>query len=356
MWKFILFIIIAIIAVWQISIMSGGNTTPKNSNSNANSIEKNLTDEKKIDKSKVATSSPKELIEREEKIPSNQKVEKENSKPIKKVEEEVVKVEKEEDKKEGEIKVSSIKGAFSNLTKEKPKNETKELSNVVKKADEESKTDNYEALLTSEAVDGSSEKVANSVEGEGTGIKIATKTKKIKEKSEYEKMLLAEIDEDTPKKESKNREEANVASNTIIRDRLQKLLLSAKKAIDKESNSMLTKVDDVKTNNAVKVENKTSKELLNELVKNVVNSKSATESAYVANLLKEVSKSKIQVVEVKKDYTTIIVKAGDSLSAIAKSIYGDQKKYILIYNANKDKLKNPNLISIGTILKIPKIK
>jgi nucleoid-associated protein YgaU len=48
-----------------------------------------------------------------------------------------------------------------------------------------------------------------------------------------------------------------------------------------------------------------------------------------------------------------VVQAGDSLWSIAKRQYGDGSKCNIIYNANKDKIKNPGLIRIGWKLKIP---
>ncbi|MGF7145976.1 LysM repeat protein [Anaerotaenia torta] len=48
-----------------------------------------------------------------------------------------------------------------------------------------------------------------------------------------------------------------------------------------------------------------------------------------------------------------VVKAGDSLWSIAKKQYGDGSKCNIIYNANKDKIKNPSLINVGWKLKIP---
>jgi nucleoid-associated protein YgaU len=47
------------------------------------------------------------------------------------------------------------------------------------------------------------------------------------------------------------------------------------------------------------------------------------------------------------------VKAGDSLSKIAKSAYDDAGKYMAIFEANKDQLKDPNLIKPGQKLVIP---
>ena len=48
-----------------------------------------------------------------------------------------------------------------------------------------------------------------------------------------------------------------------------------------------------------------------------------------------------------------VVKAGDSLSKIAKHFYGDASLYPQIFEANRDTLKNPDLIQIGQKLRIP---
>jgi LysM repeat protein len=50
---------------------------------------------------------------------------------------------------------------------------------------------------------------------------------------------------------------------------------------------------------------------------------------------------------------TYTVKKGDCLWNIAKKFYGNGSKYTLIYNANKDKIKNPNLIYVGQVFTIP---
>jgi nucleoid-associated protein YgaU len=47
------------------------------------------------------------------------------------------------------------------------------------------------------------------------------------------------------------------------------------------------------------------------------------------------------------------VLSGDSLSKIAKKVYGDANKWRRIYEANTDQIKNPDLIHPGQILKIP---
>jgi nucleoid-associated protein YgaU len=48
------------------------------------------------------------------------------------------------------------------------------------------------------------------------------------------------------------------------------------------------------------------------------------------------------------------VKAGDSLSKIAKSAYDDAGQYMRIFEANKNILKDPNMIHPGQKLIIPK--
>jgi nucleoid-associated protein YgaU len=49
------------------------------------------------------------------------------------------------------------------------------------------------------------------------------------------------------------------------------------------------------------------------------------------------------------------VKSGDTLSAIAKQVYGDPMKYGIIFEANKPMLKDPDLIYPGQILRIPQL-
>lgn len=50
---------------------------------------------------------------------------------------------------------------------------------------------------------------------------------------------------------------------------------------------------------------------------------------------------------------TYVVQSGDSLSKIAKEMYGDGNKYMDIFNANTDKLSNPDAIQPGQELIIP---
>ena len=47
------------------------------------------------------------------------------------------------------------------------------------------------------------------------------------------------------------------------------------------------------------------------------------------------------------------VKKGETLSKIAQQYYGDPGLYTTIFEANRDRLKDPNLIRIGQKLRIP---
>ena len=50
---------------------------------------------------------------------------------------------------------------------------------------------------------------------------------------------------------------------------------------------------------------------------------------------------------------TYEVKPGDNLSKISKEFYGDPNEYMRIFYANRDKLRDPDLIQVGQKLTIP---
>ena len=53
--------------------------------------------------------------------------------------------------------------------------------------------------------------------------------------------------------------------------------------------------------------------------------------------------------------TTYTVVTGDSLSKIAQRQYGDAQKWPVIFEANRDTIKDPDLIHPGQVLKIPAV-
>jgi nucleoid-associated protein YgaU len=50
---------------------------------------------------------------------------------------------------------------------------------------------------------------------------------------------------------------------------------------------------------------------------------------------------------------TYTVKPGDTLSKISKEFYGSANNYMKIFDANRDKLNDPDKIQVGQELKIP---
>jgi nucleoid-associated protein YgaU len=53
-----------------------------------------------------------------------------------------------------------------------------------------------------------------------------------------------------------------------------------------------------------------------------------------------------------KSQTYVVVK-GDSLSKIAERLYGDADEWRRIYEANRDSIKDPDLIYPGQTLRLP---
>lgn len=62
--------------------------------------------------------------------------------------------------------------------------------------------------------------------------------------------------------------------------------------------------------------------------------------------------SREEAVDLQQTYTVV---AGDSLSKISKHFYGDASKWKSIWEANKEQIKNPDLIQVGQVLTIPKM-
>ena len=63
--------------------------------------------------------------------------------------------------------------------------------------------------------------------------------------------------------------------------------------------------------------------------------------------------SRLEIVVPAPEATMYTVQPGDSLSKIAKELYGDAKKYPVIFEANQPMLSDPDKIYPGQVLRIP---
>ena len=61
----------------------------------------------------------------------------------------------------------------------------------------------------------------------------------------------------------------------------------------------------------------------------------------------------VELKEAEATFHTVV--RGDTLSRIAKTVYGDAMKYPVIFEANKPMLKHPDKIYPGQVLRIPSI-
>lgn len=49
------------------------------------------------------------------------------------------------------------------------------------------------------------------------------------------------------------------------------------------------------------------------------------------------------------------VKPGDTLTGIAMQVYGNPQRWAEVYDANRDKIDNPDLLPTGETLRIPRL-
>ena len=71
-----------------------------------------------------------------------------------------------------------------------------------------------------------------------------------------------------------------------------------------------------------------------------------------AEVKANVSESPAQGPSEDQQYTVL---KDDTLQKIAKKVYGSYSKWIKIYDANKEKIKDPNLVKPGTVLTLPAV-
>jgi nucleoid-associated protein YgaU len=63
--------------------------------------------------------------------------------------------------------------------------------------------------------------------------------------------------------------------------------------------------------------------------------------------------SRASLAEVLPDETSVIVQPGNSLWRIARRVYGEGIRYAVIFEANQEQIRDPDLIYPGQIFKMP---
>lgn len=77
-------------------------------------------------------------------------------------------------------------------------------------------------------------------------------------------------------------------------------------------------------------------------------------AALIAGNVKGIKNVEFEGVKEDSDENYYEIKSGDNLSKIAKHFYGDGNLYNKIFEANKEVIKDPNLIYPGQKIRIPK--
>ncbi len=195
-------------------------------------------------------------------------------------------------------------------------------------------------------------------------------TKESHKKSKIKDSLIALVDEvDNSKDVKKKRLEEFINSIdeikedgeledlkkiSIIKDELNNLVeLDSKdlktKDIKKKLESLVIDVTESKRNLL-----HTQKSLI-KLVENAEKKNTLSAKKFAHAIIEDVKDKKISIIEENDKFFVIKVQKGDNLSILAKRYYNDKKKYMLIYEANKDKINSKYEIFPNTKLIIPKI-
>jgi len=138
----------------------------------------------------------------------------------------------------------------------------------------------------------------------------------------------------------------------LIKSSLEELVNSSdhKKALEikKEIDELVEK--SVEKKSVVK-----TKKTLEHLVDEIEHEKSKRKKRVVKNLIGDIATKRVNLIDENDSHFIIEVKEGDTLGGIAKRYYGDEHKFRLIYEENKDKIGENFEIYPKTKLKIPKI-
>ncbi len=150
------------------------------------------------------------------------------------------------------------------------------------------------------------------------------------------KGLLADSSKETAIEKEKSDEDAS--SDEKLKDKLENIV----------SSELLkgNKLDDIRNAvSAAMIDIKKSSEIKNDISKETLESVGKALKSIVA-----VDKSTTERVDIPN---TVTVQVGENLYKIAQRVYGSGKNYLALFEANKDILKDPDLIRTGQVLKVP---
>jgi len=85
----------------------------------------------------------------------------------------------------------------------------------------------------------------------------------------------------------------------------------------------------------------------------ISSSSKKSESIFAANVMADMTSNKIELLDANDQWIKIRIKEGDTLSRYAEKYYGDANKYMIIYDANREKISDDFTIYVDSILKIP---
>lgn len=242
-------------------------------------------------------------------------------------------------KKTDETKVTLIHKIEKNVPKEK-----KTIASVIPKTSVPVLKKTDETKITS----------VNTIEKNVPNVSQDKNTKeKVIEKESFAQKKRAE--EDKPENIKKEDEELlsflSQAPVDSVKPSTVKTEMASKKTKSKKTKQQKKKVDTY--NKVVSVENNANdalsklSQLMSDAIKAPKDTTSDKSKTYTSNLKKEVA-TRVNEMRI------IVVKKGDTLGSLALKAYGNVMDYPKIFAANSDILENPDKISIGQKIRIPK--
>jgi len=121
------------------------------------------------------------------------------------------------------------------------------------------------------------------------------------------------------------------------------------KDVKKKLEGLISEISTSKENS------KEIKKTLNQLVNTIDEQSNVSSEKFTNALVEDLSQKNMTLIDENDDYFIVKVQEGENLSILAERYYNDNKKYKLIYEANKDKINSKYEIRTGSTLMIPKL-